>query len=311
MDLNSRTQLYGVLGDPIEHSLSPLIHNAAFRHFKLNAVYLAFRVAPEALGLAFEGLRAMEIRGVNLTIPFKQTAIEFIDEIPEDLDRATGAINTVVNRDGELYGYNTDGVGFLTSLQEDLRFDPEGKTALVLGAGGSSCGVVFALARAHADRILVLNRTQERAQGLKDFAQPYFPETEIAVLGAPDELGLEKIDLVVNTTSCGMIPPPVSRRGAPLHAQGAPSARETGGGMKGNADMPLDLKRLKNKASVYDLVYAPAETAFLKSAKELGWPAVNGLGMLAAQAALSFELWTGKKEGVREAMREALKTCPQ
>ena len=283
MDLNSKAQLYGILGDPIEHSLSPLIHNAVFRRFELNAVYLAFRVAPEALGLAFEGIRALGIRGVNLTNPFKQTAIEFIDEIPEDLDRATGAINTVVNRDGQLYGYNTDGVGFLTSLKEDLNFDPEGKTALVLGAGGSACGVVFSLARAHADRIVVLNRTQERAQGLTDFAQPYFPETEIQALQSLDELEGQKIDLVVNTTSCGM---------------------------KGNAGSPMDLKRLKNKASVYDLVYAPSETPLLKSAKTLGWPAVNGLGMLAAQAALSFELWTGKKEGVREAMREALKTCP-
>ena len=282
MELNSQTRLYAILGDPVEHSLSPQIHNAVFRHFRMNAAYVAFRVSQETLGLAFEGIRSLGILGVNLTIPLKQTAIEFIDEIPEDLDRATGAINTVVNRDGELYGYNTDGVGFLTSLKGDLNFDPEGKTALVLGAGGSACGVVFSLARAHADRIVVLNRTQERAQGLTDFAQPYFPETEIQTLQSLDELEGQKIDLVVNTTSCGM---------------------------KGNAGSPMDLKRLKNKASVYDLVYAPLETPLLKSAKTLGWPAVNGLGMLAAQSALSFELWTGKKEGVREAMREALKTC--
>ena len=282
MSLDSETQVYGVMGDPIEHSLSPLIHNAAFKHFGLNAVYLPFHVRPEALGLAFEGIRAFEMKGVNLTIPFKQTAIEFVDEIPEDLDKVTGAINTVVNRGGQLYGYNTDGVGFLTSLQEDLSFDPEGKTVLLLGAGGSACGVVFALARTHAECIYIFNRTHERALGLTDFAQPYFPETEIRALGSLEEVFSEKIDLVVNTTSCGM---------------------------KGNGGSPMDLKKLTHKASVYDLVYSPLETPLLKSAKALGWPAANGLGMLAAQAALSFELWTGEKEGVRNVMREALKKC--
>ena len=282
MDLNSQTQLYGILGDPIEHSLSPLIHNAAFRRLEMNAVYLAFRVDPDTLGLAFEGIRALGIRGVNLTIPFKQTAIEFVDEIPEDVDRATGAINTVVNRDGMLYGYNTDSAGFLTSLKEDLHFNPEGKSVLVLGAGGSAAAVAFSLARAHAEHLMIHNRTAERAEGLKDFAQPYFPETEIEALPSLDEAYSRKIDLVVNTTSCGM---------------------------KGNAGSPIDLKHLKSKVSVYDLVYSPQETALLKTAKELGWSAANGFGMLAAQAALSFELWTGKKDGVREVMREALKSC--
>ena len=283
MSLDSQTQLYGVLGDPIEHSLSPLIHNAAFKHFEMNAAYLAFRVKPEMLGLAFEGIRAFGMKGVNLTIPLKQAAIEFIDEIPEDLDKVTGAINTVVNRGGQLYGYNTDGVGFLTSLKEDLSFDPEGKTILLLGAGGSACGVAFALARAHAECVYIHNRTQERAQGLADFAQPYFPETEIRAVSGLEEVYPQKIDLVVNTTSCGM---------------------------KGNAGSPMDLKKLANKASVYDLVYSPTETLFLKTARSLGWPAANGLGMLAAQAALSFELWTGQKEGVLVTMREALKKCP-
>jgi len=280
--LNSQTQLYGVFGNPIEHSLSPLIHNAAFQHFQMNAAYLAFRIEPEALGLAFEGIRALGIRGVSLTIPFKQTAIEFIDEIPEDVDRATGAINTVVNKDGQLYGYNTDGVGFLTSLKEDLSFNPEGKNILVLGAGGSSCSVVFSLARAHAERILIYNRTQERAEGLASFAEPYFPETDIESISSVESLGPQKMDLVVNTTSCGM---------------------------RGNSELPMDLKLLKKETTVYDLVYSPLETPFLKSAKALGWPSANGLGMLAAQAALSFELWTAKKEGVRETMWEALKKC--
>lgn len=282
MNVNSRTQLYGVLGNPVEHSLSPIIHNAAFRQFDLNAEYLAFCVRPESLGLAFEGIRALDIQGANLTIPFKQTAMEFVDEIPDDVDRACGAINTVVNKDGQLLGYNTDGMGFLTSLKEDLSFNPEGKNILVLGAGGSACSIVFSLARAHAECVFVYNRTRERAYGLASFAGTYFPGTDIQALAGLPNLGLQKMDLVVNTTSCGMT---------------------------GNTDMPLDLKLLKKEAAIYDLVYSPGETPFLKSARTLGWSSVNGLGMLVAQAALSFELWTGKKDGVRETMREALQTC--
>jgi shikimate dehydrogenase len=282
MNINSRTQLYGVLGNPVEHSLSPVIHNAAFRRYDLNAQYLAFCVRPEALGLAFEGVRALDIRGVNLTIPFKQTAIEFVDEIPEDVDRACGAINTVVNKEGQLLGYNTDGMGFLTSLKEDLSFNPDGKNILVLGAGGSACSIVFSLAWAHAQCVFIYNRTPERAYGLASFAGTYFPETDIEALAGLQDLGLQKVDLVVNTTSCGMA---------------------------GNTDVPLDLKLLKKEAAIYDLVYSPSETPLLKSARTLGWSSVNGLGMLAAQAALSFELWTGKKDGVRETMREVLQTC--
>jgi shikimate dehydrogenase len=282
MNINGHTHIYGVLGHPVDHSLSPLIHNAAFSQLQMNAVYLAFHVQPEALCLAFEGLRSLEIRGANLTIPFKEVAIEFIDEIPEDVDRATGAINTVVNKKGQLHGYNTDGPGFLRALREELSFNPEGKNILVLGAGGAARSVVFALSRAHAQRIFIHNRTRERAQGLAEVSAPFFPETELEPVISLDELRLQKVDLVVNATSCGM---------------------------KGNQDIPFDLKQLKKKAAVYDLVYSPLETPFLRSARALGWSAANGLHMLAEQAALSFELWTGKKEGVREAMLGALKTC--
>lgn len=278
--LNSETHLYGVFGNPVRHSLSPLIHNAAFKALGMNAVYLAFEVHPEGLGLAFEGIRSLDLRGANLTIPFKEVAMDFIDEVPEDVDRAIGAINTVVNKKGVLVGYNTDGPGFLTALAGELRFHPAGKNILVLGAGGAGRGVVFALARSGASRIFIYNRTRSRAEGLVEFAAPHFSETEIEPVISLDELRLQKIDLVVNATSCGM---------------------------KDQEEMPFDLKLLKSRPAVYDLVYSPAETPFLKEAKALGWRAANGLGMLTAQAALSFELWTGKKEGVREAMTEALK----
>ena len=280
--INAQTQVYGIFGSPVRHSLSPLIHNSLFSELKINAVYEAFEVEKEKLGLAFEAVRALGIRGVNVTIPHKEAAMNFVDEVPEDVDRCVGALNTVVNRNGKLFGYNTDGKGFLTALREELSFNPEGKTVLVLGAGGAARGVAFSAAHAHAERIFIYNRTHDRAVGLGGYLEGHFPETEIEVLENLEALKKEKIDLVVNATSCGM------------HASD-PS--------------PIDLHLLSAKANVYDLIYAPAETPFLKLAKKCGLPCANGLGMLAAQAAVSFELWTGKREGVRERMLEVLKAC--
>ncbi len=282
MILNAQTHVYGIFGHPVHHSLSPLLYNTLFRELKMNAAYMAFEVRRESLVLAFEAIRALGLKGVNLTIPHKEAAMDLVDEVPEDIDRRIGALNTVVNRNGRLFGYNTDGKGFLTALHEELLFQPEGKTVLVLGAGGAARAVVFSIACAHADRILIYNRTRARARGLGDYLEDYFPETEIDLPESLEELKKEKISLVVNATSLGM---------------------------RGTDELPADLRFLSAKASIYDLVYAPAETKFLQLAKKLGLPCANGLGMLAAQAAFAFELWTGKKEGVREWMLEALKRC--
>ena len=279
---DSETSLYGVFGNPIRHSLSPWMHNAAFGRFHKNAVYLAFEIEAHSLGLAFEGIRSLGIKGVNLTIPFKEEAIKFVDEIPEDLDRSIGAVNTVVNREGKLLGYNTDALGFLMSLKEELGFQPEGRNILVLGAGGAARGVSFALAFAHASKIFIHNRTRERTTGLAYYLSEAFPQMAIAPFFDFAELKNEKVDLVVNATSCGM---------------------------KGNEAPPMDLHVFNSKVSVYDLVYSPNETLFLKEAKKLGLPLANGLGMLVNQGALAFELWTGQKEGVRDLMRDAVKAC--
>lgn len=280
--VNAQTHLYGIMGNPVRHSLSPLAHNTLFASFKMNAVYLAFEVEKNSLGLAFEAMRAMGMRGANLTIPFKEKALDFIDEIPEDADRCVGAINTVVNRDGQLYGYNTDGTGFLVALKEDLGLNPAGKKILVLGAGGAARGVVFALARAHADEVMIYNRTRERAEGLTKYISEHFPEIEIDAIQNLETLDGKKPDLVINATSLGM------------------NKEEA---------LPFDLRWLTHPAMVYDLIYSPSETPFLKQAKTLKLPYANGLGMLAAQAALSFELWTQKKAGVRKRMLEVLKKC--
>jgi shikimate dehydrogenase len=280
MKIDSQTQLYGIFGDPVEHSLSPSLHNAVFQKLGMNAVYMAFHVASDSLGLAFEGMRSLGIRGVNVTIPHKEDALNFVDDIPEDVDRLTGAINTVVHKDGQLLGYNTDGPAFLTALKEELSFNPDGKEAMIIGAGGAARGVLFSLARAGAERIFIFNRTRERSQGLAEYAAQYFPETEIEPLRSLEDLP-SKLGLVVNATPCGM---------------------------KGNKDLPFDWNLIKTPAAAYDLVYTPRETPWLTAAKREGIPHANGLGMLIEQAALAFELWTGKREGVREAMREAVKS---
>ncbi len=279
VSVNAQTALYGIFGDPVDHSLSPLIQNAAFSSLGINAAYLAFPVEVGYLGIALEAMRAMGMRGANITIPYKEEALDFIDEIPEDVDRCIGAINTIHQEGGVLFGYNTDGPGFLMALHEELSFNPEGKSILVLGAGGAARGVTFSLARARADKVLLLNRHVERAEGLAEHAAGFFSEIEFSAVKHLYEIQGEKIDLVVNATRCGM---------------------------KENQEIPLDLRLLERKASVYDLVYTPGETPFLKTAKALHFPHANGLGMLVNQAALSFEIWTGKKDGVRQAMRDAL-----
>lgn len=279
--VNAGTELYAVLGNPVRHSLSPYLHNTLFTGLGINAVYLALEVEPNSLALAFEGIRSMGIRGVNLTIPFKEDAMNYIDEVPEDIDRAIGAINTVVNREGRLFGYNTDAPGFLSALEHELSFRPAGKTALVLGAGGAARGIAFALAHAGADRVLIYNRTADRAHGLAGHLSAHFPETEIEVLHAPEDLE-DKLDLVVNATAVGL---------------------------KSGDGLPLDLTKVPGAPAIYDLIYAPAETPLLKQARARKLAAANGLGMLAEQAAMAFALWTGRTDGIREGMLEALKKC--
>ena len=277
---DAETRLYGLFGDPVKHSLSPLLHNGLFREKGINAAYLAFQVKKGWLGLAFESMRAMSMAGANLTIPHKEDAIEFIDDIPEDVDRAVGALNTVVNKDGKLLGYNTDVPGFLMALREELDFDASGKSIVVAGAGGAARAVVFALARTGAERIYLVNRTADRAEGLAEYASSFFPKTDIEP-SAPQDSELKKIALVVNATSLGM------------HAGDA---------------MPVDLEDFSGNTRVYDLVYS-AETALLKAAKKAKLRHADGLGMLVNQAAIAFELWTGERKGVRESMLETIKKC--
>jgi len=285
--LDSQTVMYGLFGDPVAHSKSPLMQNAAFRAAGLNAAYAAFRVAPEHLARAVDALRALGFGGANVTIPHKVAVMDHLDEIDGDA-RRIGAVNTIVNRNGTLVGCNTDGVGYVRSLKEETGFRPAGRRVLVLGAGGAARGVVFALAREGPALVVVANRTAEKAAELAAAVRKAGGADGVRAV-RPDELASlgERFDLIVNTTSVGMHPD--------------------------TAGMPLDeglLARLADEGAVVsDLIYNPRETRLLAAARRMGATAHGGLGMFVHQGACAFELWTGRPaplDVMRETVERAL-----
>ncbi len=285
--IDARTQLFAVLGWPVAHSLSPVLHNAAFAAVGRNAVYVACAVPPGAIASAMAGLRALGIGGVNVTVPHKQAVMEFLDWV-DPLAREAGAVNTVANRDGRLLGYNTDCAGFLAALA-DAGFAPSGRSALIFGAGGAGRGVALALARAGARRLWVANRTLERAEAL---AAAIAGLTGVATAVKPIPLDPAAVraaaleaDLVVNCTSVGL-------------------------GHGGGGDSPWDdFSVFPPGTLVMDLIYNPERTAFLARAEAAGLRIQNGLGMLVHQAALAWEKWfgeTGPVDVMYRAARAAL-----
>lgn len=268
MRINGKTRVLGIIGRPVAHSLSPVMHNAAIEALGIDYVYVPFPVAPSALGAAIEGLRRIGVWGFNVTIPHKTAVIPFLDRITMEAELA-GAVNTVY-RDGELLvGHNTDGIGFLSSLRHDLGRDPAGLTVLLLGAGGASRGALAALAQAGAGRIIIANRTVERARELVDRFARLFPRVCFDVSSLEENAlttVLKGAELLVNTTSVGM---------------------------DGTKFDTVKLSEMRAGAGVYDMVYVPAETPLLAEAAKLGLDRVNGAGMLAGQGEAAFRVWTG------------------
>lgn len=272
------TRVLGVFGHPISHSLSPVMHNAAIRALNIDYIYVPFHVMPGSLAKAVEGIRAMEITGVNVTIPHKEHVIEYLDEISEYSKRIR-SVNTIINVDGHLRGDTTDGPGFVRSATAAWG-KLDGCRTLILGAGGSAKAVAFALAEIGCE-IVIANRTRERAVELAVGLREVFQAGKFGVVDLDGQaLGEEipKIDLVVNTTSLGMHP----------DVDGIP--------------MPPDL--LRPHLLVYDLVYNPARTRLVIEAERRGAKAVTGLEMLVYQGALSFEMWTGLEAPIA-VMKEA------
>jgi shikimate dehydrogenase len=286
--ITGKTVVYGVIGDPIEHTLSPLIQNRAIGAMGIDAVYTAFRVAPERLEDAIRGMRAFGIGGLNVTVPHKTAIIAFLDDITGEA-KAVGAVNTVMNRNGRLVGDNTDVHGFLMCVLGDGGIEQLPGRVCVLGAGGAARGVVFACAvRDEVKEVIIVNRTVSKAEAIAaDLAGVV--KARITAVPATDDTIAEEVaaaGLVVNTTSVGMHP-------------------NTG-------DSPVVRPEAFHAGQIAcDIVYNPIETMFLRDAAARGAKPVGGLAMLAHQGARSLSLWTGREapSGIMlDALKEAMET---
>ncbi len=273
-DINASTGLYCIFGDPVAHSLSPAMHNAAFRAAGLDAVYLAFR--PSSISSAIGAMRALPVLGASITIPYKTDVMALLDRV-DPLATEIGAVNTLVNAAGTITGFNTDGLGVLEALRR-AGAPPEGKRALILGNGGSARAISFTLI-SHGCAVTVAGRNPARYLPLVDDLKKKSAAVEHATIGGLTASSLENIDIIINTTSVGMAPD------------------------IGASPLPAGL--ITKRHTVFDIVYAPHETALLKEASAAGCRAVHGIDMLLFQGARQFELWTGKEAPVDE-MRCAL-----
>ena len=266
---NKLTKIYGVLGNPIGHSLSPVMHNAAFEAAGVNALYGAFESSD--LKGSIGGMRALGICGMSVTIPFKTSVIPYLDEL-DPLAEQIGAVNTIVNVKGRLKGYNTDGLGAMKALE--AKIDPAGKHCVLVGAGGAARGIGF-MARERGMKLMVANRSMERGLALADFLEcPFILLERIREIRA---------NILIQTTPVGMFP----------HENISP--------------VPDDM--FQKDMAVMDAIYNPLETRLLKSARAKGCTTISGLEMFIHQGAEQFRLWTGLDPDVdliRTAVKNAL-----
>ena len=263
---HGQTKLYGIFGYPIGHSLSPLMHDMAFAYHGLDAVYLPFAIHPAQLEVAVKSIAALPIHGVNVTIPHKQAVMAWLDEVSPEA-HMIGAVNTIHLRGGRLHGYNTDGIGFLRSLDE-AGGQVEDRTVMLLGAGGAARAIAVQLCLSSIRRLYLANRTPTRAEGLAAFLKQNFPYADISVITMGESslaTHLPYTDIVVNATSIGM------------HA---------------HDPMILPSTELGPRHLVCDIVYRPLHTLLLRAAQRQGARTVDGLGMLLHQGAQAFEIWT-------------------
>lgn len=279
--ISGKTRVCGVIGDPIEHTMSPVMHNAAFKELGLDYLYVSFRVRKEELGEVMESVRALNMRGLNVTLPHKVAIIPFLDKL-DPLAKKIGAVNTIVNDDGVLTGYNTDATGFLQALL-DNGVKPEGKRVVILGAGGASRAISYILAE-RVTHLVILNRRLELdwAKALAQRISRVSKEVKALELNEKNlKTVLAGADILINATSVGM----------------SPDANKT----------PVPARLLKASLIVFDIVYNPIQTRLRKEAEAAGAQTIGGLDMLVWQGAIAFEKWTGQKAPLDLMKREAVK----
>jgi shikimate dehydrogenase len=270
MEISGTTKITGIFGYPIEHTLSPAMHNAAFEALGLNYCYIPFLVHPDHLKNAIQAIKALNLSGVNITIPHKEKVIPLLDEIAEDAS-FIGAVNTIVNKNGRLTGYNTDGKGFMQSLIEN-GIHVEGRDILIVGAGGASRAISYYMSL-NAKTLSIYNRHKDRAERLVQDLK----KISSNVLIHDDISNIHGFHIIINAT--------------PL-------------GLKKEDHLPFNTSLLKNEQVVCDLIYK--KTKLIAEASKMGCITIDGKGMLLWQGIFAFELWTGKKPQV-EVMRRALR----
>lgn len=279
------TKLYVLLGYPLGHTVSPPMHNLAFEHLSMDCCYFPVEVAPDNLGTVFRGLSKMNVGGMNVTIPHKIHIIDYLDEL-DPVAATIGAVNTVRFIDGKAKGYNTDGEGFIKSLEEEAKISVEGKSFYIIGCGGAARAISMTLAFKGAQHIFLSNRTESKAATLAEEINSKIRSCAELVPNrkADQKTALEKCHVVINSTSIGMHP-------------------DIDG-------VPLDTTLLTPKHIVADIVYNPRETKLLQLAKANGCTTVPGLGMLIYQGVAAFSIWTGIEPPV-EKMQEKVQQLMQ
>ena len=259
------TAVYAVIGDPVSHSLSPVMHNQAFTHIGHNGVYVPFRVTD--IRAAVTGIRALDIKGVSVTIPHKVSVIAHLDEVDAEAEKI-GAVNTIVNRNGRLIGYNSDYLGAVKALTDETAV--KDRTVVIIGAGGAARAIGFGIIQA-GGKVVILNRTADKGKALaNDLGADFKPLSECRLVAG---------QILINTTPVGMFP----------HAE----------------QMPLNAELLTPELIVMDIIYNPLKTRFLREAEKCGCKTIGGLSMFVKQGAFQFELWTGEKAPL-DVMRTAV-----
>ena len=265
---------FAVIGDPINHSLSPNIHSAAFRELNLDSSYIGYRIPKGELESGIEGLKKIKINGFNVTIPHKIEMMKYLDKMDESCS-VIGAVNTVVNNEGMLKGYNTDMDGFLEPIKKrDIQI--KGKKILLLGAGGAARAIIAGMAKEKVEEVIIANRTPNNAMKLSEFAAKIELKTNTKNLEEVNQ-EIEKFDMIINSTSIGLK----------------------------NETSPILFDRANQETIVYDIVYSPMNTDLIKKAKEKKLQVIYGYEMLLGQATRAFEIWH-EMEAPYNAMKKAL-----
>ena len=265
---------FAVIGDPIDHSLSPTIHNAAYRQLGLECTYIAYRIPKGLLDVEIDSLKKIKISGFNVTIPHKINVMEYLDELDENC-KTIGACNTVINDDGNLKGYNTDMDGFLEPIK-NRNISIQDSNILLFGAGGAARAIIAGLAKEKARHVTIVNRTTEHGLQLKEFSGSIGLNSEVKTIEEMNEFHAD-YDLIINSSSLGLK----------------------------NESSPIPIKIINQETVVYDIVYKPVNTELIKESKKKNAEIIYGYEMLLGQAIRSFEIWLEQKAPYDE-MKKAL-----